>query len=170
MTDRWRARTLGLAIAIGVTAAAAVGVAWAAGSAATGPSLTVRLPDGTVLDRVTLPADGGFTLRYRNSLYGSIAEERFIVDGARLRLVQLAADELPVLEEYYAIDRPARRAPAGDARVWTAEPAQRVALDSLTVAATDRGERTLVVGGSTVELWRLVDDGAASIVLEPATP
>lgn len=170
MRDRWRARTLGLAIATAVSAVGAVAVAWTATSSAPAASLSVRLPDGTVLDRVTLPEDGAFTLRYRNSLYGSIAEERFVLDDGRLRLVQLAADELPVLEEYYAIDRPARRTEPGDARRWTAEPAQDVALESLTIAATDLGERTLVVDGSSIELWRLVEDGAASVVIAPGSP
>lgn len=134
--------------------------------------LVVRLPDGAELVREPLGTDGEFTLRYRNSLYGSLVEERFAMgaDG-RIELVEIAADELAVLEEYYAIDEPARPAPSGEARSWTAQPANQVSVGQLTVAATDLGERTLLVAGRpAAQLWRLVDDGAASIILELEAP
>lgn len=170
MKDRWRARSSGLAIILAVAAVA--GLAWSTASAETRPVLVIRLPDGTQLARVPLAADGEFALRYRNSLYGSLVEERFTAGtGQRMELVELAADELAVLEEYYAIDDPARRTPAGDSRSWTAEPRAPVILESLMVAATDLGERTLIVEGRPeMELWRLVDDGAASVILELDAP
>jgi len=152
--------------------AAIAGLAWITASAAVTPVLVIRLPDGTRLARISLGADGEFALRYRNSLYGSLAEERFVAGpGRQMDLVQLAADELAVLEEYYAIDEPARPAPGGDPRSWTADPRQPVSLETLVVAATDLGERTLLVEGrSAVELWRLVEDGAASVILELEAP
>lgn len=169
MRDRWRARTTGLAIILAV--AALGGLAWTAASAQTGPVLVVRLPDGTQLAGVQLGAGGEFALRYRNSLYGSLAEERFVGTDGRMELVQLAADQLAILEEYYAIDEPARPPSGIDSRRWIAEPRQAVSLETLVVAATDRGERTLLVEGrSALELWRLVDDGEASVVLELQTP
>jgi hypothetical protein len=111
--------------------------------------------------------DAEFTLRYRNSVYRSVAEERYTVglDG-RIHLAGLAADELAVLEEYYAIDDPARRTTAG-ARNWVASPARRVVLRDLTVAATDLGRRALIVEGRPpLDLWRLVEDTAPSVLLE----
>lgn len=130
--------------------------------------LVVRGPDGTLLASLPL-ADRGFTLRYRNSLYRSTAEEAYTVgsDGL-IELRSLAADELAVLEEYYAIDDPARRSPTGT-RVWVAEPARPVVLDNLIVAATDLGRRTLLIDGQpALELWRLVRDESPSVRLAVA--
>jgi hypothetical protein len=123
------------------------------------PALTVRDADGALLARVPLPADRGFALRYRNSLYGTLAEERFVIaEQGRLRLVELAADQLAVLEEYYAVKEPAMRAPPGSRRVWVAEPAWPVELAELSIAATELGRRTLLVPGrAPLPLWRLVE-------------
>lgn len=170
MKDRRRARTTGPAVVLAAAAVAAV--AWSAASAEAQPVLVVRRPDGAQLARVPLGAEGEFGLRYRNSLYGSLVEERFAIgaDG-RMELVQIAADELAVLEEYYAIDEAARSGSPGDARAWTAQPANSVSVGELVVAATDLGERTLLVDGRpAAELWRLVDDGAASVILELEAP
>jgi hypothetical protein len=129
-------------------------------------SLRVGLPDGTTLATVPLPADGSFALRYRNSLYGTLAEERFVVtDRGELRVVELAADQLAVLEEYYAITTPARRDPDGIG--WTAPPAHVPVIIELRIAATDLGERTLLVAGQpAIELWRFVEDGDPTVILE----
>ena len=170
MKDRWRARTAGLAVILAAAALAAL--AWSASSAEAPQVLAVRLTNGRELLRVPLGAEGEFALRYRNSVYGSLVEERFTIgaDG-RIELVEVAADELAVLEEYYTIAGPARPAPAIDARAWTAAPGNVVSLSELIVAATDLGQRTLLVDGwPPIELWRLVEDGAASVVLEPASP
>jgi hypothetical protein len=163
--NRWRGRSGGLTIA-------ALGLLLL-GAAATvaesdGPALVARRPDGSTLARVELPADGTFALRYRNSLYGSLVDERFVVtaDG-RMRLTRLGADELAVLEEYYAIDRPAAPGAAVAPRAWEADPAVGVEEDAILIAATDLGERTLLVDGApALELWRLVDDAAPSVWLE----
>jgi hypothetical protein len=162
VTDRWRGRSSVLAIAL-----AGLLLAVVAGAAMAGPSgtvLQVGLPGGVAVADVDLPATGAFTLRYRNSLYGTLAEERFTVmpDGS-VRLVELAAEQLAVLEEYYAIDVPAQRSRTG---WWTADPAHVPDIRTLTVAATDRGQRTLLVEGQPpLDLWRLVDDGAPSVTL-----
>lgn len=161
MRRRWRGRAAVLAIAIGV--GLLTGTAVVGGSSPA--TLRVSLPDGSVLARVPLPDDGSLALRYRNSLYGTVAEERFeaTTDG-RLRLVGLAAEQLAVLEEYYAIDTPARRVD-GDLG-WSADPAHVPVIETLRVAATDRGERTLhVAGHEPLELWRLVSDAAPSVLL-----
>lgn len=122
------------------------------------PRLTVRDPDdGVVLATAALNGSPTFTLRYRNSLYGTVAEERFeVTEDGRLVLDLLAADQIAVLEEYYAIDTPAWAAPDDDAREWLAKPANPVTLDDLLIAATDLGERTLIVEGEEpIPLWRL---------------
>ena len=147
--------------------AAASGPALAAG----GTELLVRHNDGSVAARYRLPDGAGVTLRYRNSLYGSVAEERFRVHAGRLRLVELAADERAVLEEYYVTDGASQPAPPDDARQWRASPADAVSLDTLAVAATDLGERTLLVAGHPpLELWRLVDDPSPTVTLELHPP
>ena len=169
MRTRWRGRLGGLAI-LAVLAALIVPLALTAAAPAA-PALVVVGPDGEVLAERVLE-DGGFGLRYRNSLYRSLAEERYAVEpDGRIRLVELSADELAVLEEYYAIDRPAERHPHDAARAWRAEPAGEVVIESLVVAATDLGQRVLLVDGAApLELWRLVEDGNPSIRLEVKAP
>lgn len=163
MTTRWPGRSAVLAIAIASTllVVAAAGAVGRDGQRA----LVVSLPDGREVARLALPDDGSFSLRYRNSLYGTMAEERFVVTSSHeLRLVGLSADQLAVLEEYYAIDVPARR--SDGAHAWTADPAHVPVIRELRVAATDRGERTLLVdGASPLELWRFVDDADPSVLL-----
>jgi hypothetical protein len=132
--------------------------------------LAVRDASGTVLAGIPLP-DASFTLRYRNSVYESLAEERFVVEGDRMLLRELAADERAVLEEYYSIDGAARPGGPADARPWTARPADHVSLRELAIAATDLGQRALLVEGSPpLDLWRLVEDRRPTVVLgvEPA--
>lgn len=169
MPARWRGRLGGLAI-LAVLAALIVPLALTAAAPAA-PSLVVIGPGGDALAERVL-SDGGFSLRYRNSLYRSLAEERYAVhpDG-RIRLVELSADELGVLEEYYAIDRPAERQADDAPRAWRAEPSREVVIESLVVAATDLGQRVLLVEGAPpLELWRLVEDGDPSVRLEVKAP
>lgn len=154
---------------LGAGAAAVVLVAALTGSAPSGavddrPVLAVRDEAGTLLARVPLADNGRFALAYRNSLYGSTAEERFSVQRGQLALVELAADELAVLEEYYAADGVTRRAPASDRREWLQRLANPSALDELRLAATDLGQRTLIAGAHRVELWRLVSDSTGASV------
>ena len=165
MNRGWRARSVGLAI---ILAAGALGaVAWRTASADAAPAVVVRLPDGVEAARIQLDDAGEVALRYRNSVYRSLVEERFVARDGEMHLVELAADELAVLEEYYAIDEPAEAAPSGDSRAYVATPADPVVLGTLTVAATDLGQRTLLVAGAaSLELWRLVEDGESSIVIE----
>lgn len=170
-----RGRTSGLARPALFAAASglvAVGlVAVASASAPTGTpaydwQLVARATNGDVLMRVPLP-ESRFVLRYRNSVYGSVAEERFAIgpDGQMI-LVELAADEAAVLDEYYVTaDRP-RRTDPGDARLWKAAPASPLQLAELRVAATRHGERTLVVEGRAVALWQLPAVGGPTVILE----
>jgi hypothetical protein len=149
-----------LALAALAVGAGAVGTARSGETGRDRRAVVVTDAGGDVLARVALPADR-FAVRYRNSLYGTLAEERYTVASGRFTLHELAADQLAVLEEYYAVPGPPRPAPEGDRRAFVAapHPERSPTFDELSIAATDLGERTLLVPGSDpVELWRLVDD------------
>jgi hypothetical protein len=151
------AATVLVALVAGVVAAGVTGLVSAA-EPDTSRSVVVRDGDGDVLADVPLTGER-FAVGYRNSIYHSRAESRYRVrpDG-RFRLVQVAADERAVIEEYYAIVGP-RRASAGDRRIWVTAPERAAVFESLTIAATDLGRRTLhVPGHRPVRLWRLVGD------------
>jgi hypothetical protein len=124
-------------------------------------AIVIRGQAGDVLASVPLNGER-FAVSYRNSIYGALAEERYVVlpDG-RYRLVEVAADRQAVLEEYYAVPGSPRRAAESDRREWVAppDPARPVIFEALSIAATDLGERTLHVPGEPpLELWRLVED------------
>jgi hypothetical protein len=127
-----------------------------------GPPRVVVLHDaaGTQLARVELAPAGHFALAYRNSLHRAPAEERFaaFADGS-FRLVQIAADRLAVLEEYYGRNPSLDRGASGGLR-WEHTLATPPAFRELRVLADRLGRRTLVVGARRIELWRLVGDGA----------
>ena len=159
MRDRWRGRRTGLTLVVALTC----GVIAASMVSARGPgAVVVRDDAGRVLARVSVGSDDAFSLRYRNSLYGTSAEERFLmVSDSRFRLAELAAEQLAVLEEYYAVSEVPVRASSGS---WRAPPAYDLELDRLTVAATDLGQRTLLVlGEPPLALWQLVDDAAPMV-------
>jgi hypothetical protein len=153
-----------LVAALGVAGGAAAGSA-RSGPAPAGPAVTVRDSGGALLAQVPLPG-GAFAVSYRNSLYGTLAEERYRAAGGRFALVELAADQLAVLEEYYAVPGPVRRAPAADRRDLVARPARAAEFTSLTVAATALGERTLhVPGHAPVPLASLAPGADPTVVL-----
>lgn len=135
-------------------------------------AIVIRGHDGDVL--ASMPLQGRrFAVSYRNSIYGTMAEERYTVltDG-RCLLVGIAADQLAVLEEYYAVPGPPRRAAETDRREWFAppDPARPLVLETLSIAATDLGKRTVHAPGQPpVELWRLVEDGHPFVVLDIET-
>ncbi|WP_105036275.1 hypothetical protein [Cryobacterium aureum] len=124
---------------------------------------------GDVLASLPLNGDS-FSVSYRNSIYQTMAEERYVVaaDGT-YELVEIAADQLAVIEEYYAVPDAPRRAPAGDRRAYVVEPnpLHPAVFEALSIAATDLGERTIhIPGSSPYALWQLVDDAAPYLVLE----
>ena len=125
-----------------------------------------------MLHEVALPASG-FALRYRNSVYGSLAEERFeITAEGRIRLRGLAAEDPAVLDEYYVLAGPPRRSPDGDdALGWVGTPARPVEVEELPLAASERGERTLLVEGvRPIALWRLAARTGPTVVLSVIEP
>ena len=151
--DRWRGRRLaGLAL-VALLAASAGGATVAARDA---PSwLVVRDGAGVELARVALPNGGAFGLRYRNSVYGSIAEEWYRVDGDALILEGLAADELAVLEEYSTAFGAVDAGRHANRRWLVAVDRPPIELP-LRVRATALGERILLVADTELALWRLV--------------
>ena len=151
-------------------AGAAAGIAAAAGQQDRTAEWTLSISndDGEL---AAVPVDGGsFAVSYRNSIYGTVAEERYeIQPGGSYRLVQLAADQLAVLEEYYAVPGAPEPAPSGDRRSWVAapDPSHPAAFTRLSVAATDLGRRTVHADGAPpLQLWTLVDDGDPFVTLE----
>lgn len=156
------------ALAAVAAAAAALVTAAAEGGPAGTVAVTIRAPDGQLLARVPLTGDT-FAVGYRNSVYRTLAEERYQVqpDG-RFQVVQLAAEQVAVLEEYYGVPTRPRRAPAGDRLGYVAppDPSRPAVFDLLHIAATDLGRRTLFVPGrAPVALWRLVDEDP-TVVME----
>ena len=163
--DRWRGRRLaGLALVVllvSVTAAVA---------AQDGEErwIVVRDANGAELTRMVLPTSGAMALRYRNSVYESLAEEHFRVAGDHLRLVELQADELAVLEEYYsAVGASGSAGP----RAWRIAVERPPVALPLRIQATELGQRTLLTEAGEIELWRLVagrDDTLVILSVERA--
>ena len=163
--DRWRGRHLaGLAVVVlllGLTAAVAArdgGERW----------IVVRDATGAELTRALLPESGEMAMRYRNSVYESLAEEHFRVDGDHLRLVELRADELAVLEEYYTAVGASR---SEGPRSWRIAVERPLIALPLRVQATELGQRTLLTEAGDIELWRLVagrDDTLVILSVEGA--
>ena len=126
--------------------------------------IVVRDTAGDELARAALPVSGEFSLRYRNSIYHSLAEEHYRVAGSELRLVGLAADELAVLEEYSTTVGGVRDRP-GARLTWSVD-VERPSIElPLRVQATPLGERTLLTAEGEVELWRLVEGRDDTLVI-----
>lgn len=163
-------RPAGVVMMLGVAAAGLAGVAGAAGPPRPSAAWTLSVSnDSGKLAEVPLHGDS-FAVSYRNSMYGTVAEERYEVrpDGSYL-LVQLAADQLAVLEEYYAVPGAPGPAEPPDRRDWVADPdpVRPAVFTRLSLAATDLGQRTVHVDGApALELWTLVDDGDPFVTLE----
>lgn len=160
-------RTAAVVVALLVCLGTLVGIA--AGNAGSPQRfLTVTNDDGEL---ASLPLTGDtFAVSYRNSIYQTLAEERYEVqpDGS-YRLVQIAADQLAVLEEYYGV--PDAPTPAGpeDRRNYVVppNPERPVVFDTLSIAATDLGQRTLHVPGQPpLQLWPLVGNSNPFVVLD----
>ncbi|SNS89193.1 hypothetical protein SAMN06893096_11016 [Geodermatophilus pulveris] len=175
---RWPATVLPGAAVVLVEALLVVAVLVGAGVAVTtatatatdgGPAVVVRTPDGEVVASVPLTGDG-FAVGYRNSVYTTLAEERYrVLPDGRFALEQLAAEQVAVLEEYYAVPGAPRPAPPGDRLDHVAEPdpARPAVFERLNIAATDLGERTLYTpGAEPVPIWRLVTGEDATVLLE----
>ena len=160
---RWRGRRVAGLAAVLLVATVMAGAA-ATREGAEQRWVVVRDDSGAELARAALPASGAFALRYRNSVYESTAEEHFRVDGDELRLVELAANELAVLEEYYTAVG-AQHVGPGPGLAW------RIAVERppielpLRVQATALGERTLLTEDEVIALYRLVESRDDTVVV-----
>ncbi|MDK3258867.1 hypothetical protein [Blastococcus capsensis] len=132
-------------------------------------AVTVRGPEGELIARVPLDGDT-FAVGYRNSIYRTLAEERYrVLPDGRFELVELAAEQVAVLEEYYAVPGAPRPSPPGDRLPFVVEPdpSRPAVFDDLHIAATDLGERTLFVPGSDpVPIWQRVVTEDPSVILD----
>lgn len=140
-----------------------------AGSAGSPQRFLAVMNDDGELARVPLTGDT-FAVSYRNSIYQTLAEERYEIqpDGS-YRLVEIAADQLAVLEEYYGVPGAPMEADPSDRRNYVVPPDQSrpVHFQKLSIAATDLGQRTLhVPGEKPLELWPLVGNDNPFIVLD----
>jgi len=155
--------------AVGLASAAVIPTLALATSRDGEQAVTVRTADGELVARIPLDGDR-FSVSYRNSIYRTLAEERYRVrpDG-RFELVEIAADQLAVLEEYYQMAAAPRPAPAGDRRnyVVVPDPARPAVFEELNIAATDLGERTLwVPGHPAVPVWQRVVSDDPTVLLD----
>lgn len=164
-----RRLAVAILVCLGALGAASAGALAAASGQWHGSRFVTVGNDDGELARVPLDGDT-FAVSYRNSIYQTLAEERYAVqpDGT-FRLVQIAADQLAVLEEYYGV--PDAPSPVGSADrrnyVVPPHPERPAVFESLSIAATDLGQRTLHVPGEVpLELWRLVGDSNPFVVLD----
>jgi hypothetical protein len=148
-----RAAPRPLWVAAAAALALAVLVALPALAGGGGPRVVVRTADGDEV--ASADARGGFALAYRHSVYRAPAEERFRAVPGGFELVAIASPSQAVLD-YYALDgRTVRRG-----RRWVLRPAVRPQFETLALAGTTVGRRTLVAGGERTPLWRR--DGRAA--------
>ncbi len=163
--NRWRGRRLaGLAVVWLMVSATAAAVA----RTDTTRWVVIRDDAGTELARAALPPSGVFGMRYRNSIYRSLAEEHFQVEADHLDLVELRAEELAVLEEYSTAVGGVRD---GSGRsMWSVEVERPPIELPLRIQATALGERTLLTSEEEVSLWRLVADRDDTLVVLSIEP
>lgn len=125
-------------------AAAVGGLALAGGT----PHVVARSAGGEVVADVRLPASGTFALDYRHSYHRQPARETFRATDGGFELVAISSPSQAVLD-YYEIDGARERRDG----VWTLRPARPARFDSMALAATAVGRRTLVAGSRRVPLY-----------------
>ena len=117
------------------------------------PQVVARTTAGETVAQLTLPASRTFALEYRHSYYRRPARETFRAraDGA-FELVAISSPSEAVLD-YYEIEGVRERRNGR----WTLRPAHPARFDSMALAATRVGRRTLVAGGVKVPLYAAGD-------------
>jgi hypothetical protein len=113
-----------------------------------GPRVVVRDEGGDVVAEAALPADGRFALAYRHSVYQAPAEERFRADGQGFVLDSIASPNQRVLD-YYELDGDRTR----EGETWVLRPYEPARFNTMPLAATRRGQRTLVTSSERVPLY-----------------
>lgn len=112
-----------------------------------GPAVVARDGDGRKVASAALPADGRFALTYRHSVYRVAAEERFRATGGGFVLDSIASRDGRVLD-YYELEGARTR----EGGVWVLRPDEPARFTTMALAATRRGQRTLVAGARRVPL------------------
>jgi hypothetical protein len=113
-----------------------------------GPNVVARDHGGGVVARAALPGDGRFALAYRHSVYRAPAEERFIARDGGFVLDSIASPNAAVLD-YYELEGQRTR----EGGWWVLRPEHQARFETMPLAATRRGQRTLVAGGSRLPLY-----------------
>ena len=125
--------------------AAAVGALALTGGS---PHVVARTSGGDVVADLRLPASGAFALEYRHSYYRRPARETFRATAGGFELVAISSPSEAVLD-YYEIEGERERRGGR----WTLRPARPAQFETMALAATATGRRTLVAGGRRVPLY-----------------
>ena len=112
------------------------------------PHVVARAADGDVVAELRLPPSGEFALEYLHSYYRRPARETFRATSDGFELVAVSSPSEAVLD-YYEIAG-ARERRGGH---WTLRPARRARFETMALAATAVGRRTLVAGAARVPLY-----------------
>jgi hypothetical protein len=114
-----------------------------------GSPRVVASAGGDSVAELRLPASREFALEYRHSVYRWPARETFraVPDGS-FSLVAVSSPSEAVLD-YYAIEGVRERRGGW----WTLRPARPARFETLPLAATAVGRRTLVAGGRRAPLY-----------------
>lgn len=113
-----------------------------------GPAVVARDGGGREVASAALPADGRFALTYRHSVYRIAAEERFRATDGGFVLDSIASRDGRVLD-YYELDGTRSR----EGSLWVLRPDRPARFTTMPLAATRRGQRTLVTGTERVPLY-----------------
>jgi hypothetical protein len=113
-----------------------------------GPTVVALDGEGRAVAGAALPADGRFALTYRHSVYEVAAEERFHAADGGFVLDSIASRDGRVLD-YYELAGTRTR----EGGRWVLHPDDPARFRTMPLAATRRGQRTLVAGAERVPLY-----------------
>jgi hypothetical protein len=113
-----------------------------------GPAVTARDEGGDVVVQAALPPDGRFALTYTHSVYQAPAEERFRATSDGFVLDSVASPN-PAVIDYYDLDGTRTR----EHGLYVLRPDHPAHFDRMPLAATRRGQRTLVVNAKRMPLY-----------------
>jgi hypothetical protein len=113
-----------------------------------GPNVVARDDSGGVVAKAALPDDGRFALAYRHSVYRAPAEERFRATSDGFVLDSIASPNAAVLD-YYELEGVRTR----ERGWWVLKPDHPASFETMPLAATRRGQRTLVTGHNRLPLY-----------------
>ena len=112
------------------------------------PAVVALDGEGREVAGAALPQDGRFALTYRHSVYKAAAEECFRATDDGFVLDSIASRDGRVLD-YYEVDGARSR----EGSLWVLRPEHPARFTTMALAATRRGQRTLVAGDRRVPLY-----------------